>query len=417
MIQQVAGEPLLAPLHPPSFPYRPTFMGLKSTCSKLLVLAACLLVFILFVPLLLPHPRWFTTSSSTAFMSSTTQLLQSPCNGREYADRALKLTFEMSCLGWVANDDRKFEASDVVFVNDAFYVLADNAWQMLQFDTFIHPFNKRNKQIRPDANAHIPKADSSFEALVYDEEASVFYATREAIAQEDKTYVGEIWQLRMGGGETYEVLEKCDSEFEFSAENKGFEGMVLLKDSGGEVYLLGLCEGNYCKGGKDGRSKGNGRMVLMKKGLVTSHKEEKCIWQTVRVLNLPKEIAFEDYSSASMYGKALAITSQQESMLWIGEVNLDDDFRMSEADALEVQSGGSFYLFPRDNDCNVVYCNIEGISFINNRMLVAVSDQMKHGRQDFRCLQKDQSLHVFSLPAKADTPADNALLGDSKRLP
>lgn len=33
--------------------------------------------------------------------------------------------------------------------------------------------------------------------------------------------------------------------------------------------------------------------------------------------------------------------------------------------------GGKVLHFPRDNDCNVVYCNIEGIAFINDRMIVA----------------------------------------------
>ncbi len=29
-------------------------------------------------------------------------------------------------------------------------------------------------------------------------------------------------------------------------------------------WLLGLCEGNFCSGGKHGRTKGNGRIVLSK---------------------------------------------------------------------------------------------------------------------------------------------------------
>lgn len=27
-------------------------------------------------------------------------------------------------------------------------------------------------------------------------------------------------------------------------------------------YMLGLCEGNYCKGGSEGRERGNGRLVV-----------------------------------------------------------------------------------------------------------------------------------------------------------
>ena len=43
-----------------------------------------------------------------------------------------------------------------------------------------------------------------------------------------------------------------------------------------------------------------------------------------------------------------------------------------------------------------------GIHFVDGaagQLLVAVSDRMKgRGRQDFRCLEKDQSMHLFSLP-------------------
>ena len=42
---------------------------------------------------------------------------------------------------------------------------------------------------------------------------------------------------------------------------------------------------------------------------------------------------------------------------------------------------------------------------LGEEMLVAVSDKMKgKGRQPFRCLAKDQSIHVFVLPEKADKP-------------
>ena len=44
-------------------------------------------------------------------------------------------------------------------------------------------------------------------------------------------------------------------------------------------------------------------------------------------------------------------------------------------------------------------CNVEGIHFMNDEMLMAVSDKMKSkGRQDFRCASKDQSIHAFVIP-------------------
>lgn len=39
------------------------------------------------------------------------------------------------------------------------------------------------------------------------------------------------------------------------------------------------------------------------------------------------------------------------------------------------------------------------IHWISDNMVVAVSDQAKDkGRQDFRCMSKDQSIHVFMVP-------------------
>ena len=39
------------------------------------------------------------------------------------------------------------------------------------------------------------------------------------------------------------------------------------------------------------------------------------------------------------------------------------------------------------------------VSFVDDNLLVAVSDKMKSGgKQPFRCLQKDQSIHTFVLP-------------------
>jgi len=60
---------------------------------------------------------------------------------------------------------------------------------------------------------------------------------------------------------------------------------------------------------------------------------------------------------------------------------------------------GSTYDFPKNDRCETIYCNIEGIEWLNDEMIVAVSDKMKgKGKQDFLCFDKDQSVHVFVLP-------------------
>ena len=71
-------------------------------------------------------------------------------------------------------------------------------------------------------------------------------------------------------------------------------------------------------------------------------------------------------------------------------------------------AGGKVYDFPRTTGgCEVQYCNVEGIHWVSGgkdtekspQMLVAVSDKMKsRGRQSASCFDKDQSVHLFSMP-------------------
>jgi hypothetical protein len=60
---------------------------------------------------------------------------------------------------------------------------------------------------------------------------------------------------------------------------------------------------------------------------------------------------------------------------------------------------GNMYDFPKNDLCETIYCNIEGVHWISDDLVMAVSDKMKgKGKQDFRCFDKDQSVHVFILP-------------------
>merc|ERR1712160_212743 len=113
-------------------------------------------------------------------------------------------------------------------------------------------------------------------------------------------------------------------------------------------------------------------MVLMKK--------VGCLWETVKVIDVPKTAYFTDYSdiSARRNGK-VAITTQEDSAVWIGQLlgvvdgKLDPDIVAFDKDEHEV------FQFPMSPGCKTLYCNIEGVSFINDNMIIAVSDKMKKG--------------------------------------
>lgn len=85
----------------------------------------------------------------------------------------------------------------------------------------------------------------------------------------------------------------------------------------------------------------------------------------------------------------LAILSQENAAVWIGDFDID---------TLEFgDSPGQVFHLPRDNHCERIYCNVEGIQWIDDYRLVLTSDKAK-STQPFWCDFKDQSVHIFSLP-------------------
>uniref|UniRef100_A0A0G4FFQ4 Uncharacterized protein n=1 Tax=Chromera velia CCMP2878 TaxID=1169474 RepID=A0A0G4FFQ4_9ALVE len=196
---------------------------------------------------------------------------------------------------------------------------------------------------------------------------------------------------------SYAITKECPSEFTFTNGNKGFEGAAGLRMKSGELLILAVCEGNHCEGGKKGKEVGNGLGVLMKK---EEDKDGSCIWKTLKTVNLPKAAEFVDYSALAIKGKRVAVTSQENSAVWLGELEgVDKDGVVADPKKVAFSDKGEVMFFPRDTNCMELYCNVEGIDFINEHLLVAASDQMKkRGRQDFRCLAKDQSVHVFQIP-------------------
>jgi hypothetical protein len=81
----------------------------------------------------------------------------------------------------------------------------------------------------------------------------------------------------------------------------------------------------------------------------------------------------------------LAVVSQASARVWTARVDED-------AHAL-VHGSDAVYRFP-----NKSYGNVEGIAWLSEDTLVAVSDKKKT-RQPERCAEKDQSIHVFRIPA------------------
>eukprot|EP00591_Stephanopyxis_turris_P017108 CAMPEP_0195539194 /NCGR_PEP_ID=MMETSP0794_2-20130614/49928_1 /TAXON_ID=515487 /ORGANISM="Stephanopyxis turris, Strain CCMP 815" /LENGTH=321 /DNA_ID=CAMNT_0040673217 /DNA_START=494 /DNA_END=1459 /DNA_ORIENTATION=+ len=305
---------------------------------------------------------------------------------------------------------RKFEASDITVLENNgrrhAYVVHDSLWALSRIDLeSMIPLSPRHVQVESDV---VREGESDYEGLFHHD--SLFYAIRESIEFNkkgdhrplvDKGYHAVIEELDIADDDgTYSVLDSCPSEFTFETYNKGLEGVVgVVDDKSGELHLLGLCEANDCKKSHQDKP-GNGKILVMKKIIVG----DACVWKTVNVLSIPDTAMFHDYSAIAIKSDGtVAISSQEDSALWIGKLtNTNDASKL----AFDESFDGRVYRFPVSNDgCDVLYCNVEGLYFLSDDILVGVSDKMKSkGKQHGRCLEKDQSIHLFALPYTKGDP-------------
>lgn len=372
-------------------------------------------------------------TAATAFFSqsSTINFKAAPaiphtgewCSGsgaKLFSKSTLKSIAERTIYGLLRYDatagETRFEASDVIRVDDHFYVVCDSSWSILKISDGLPLLSRDNQLIHHDASFQPPShQDSGFEAIIHDMSSfshgaghEDFYLVRESVetttASGKSIYDAQIMKVHVTDS-SYSVVETCHSEFTFEGDSKGFEGAASLRGSDGVLYILGLCEGNFCEETR-GKEPGNGRVVIMAKEL-DDKAQDGCIWKTKRVLKLPPTANFVDYSALAIHHstQSVAITSQENSQLWVGQLSGGSDGAF-DPEAAEF-SEGEVFDFPRaPATCEVQYCNIEGIHWVSGKkdegtpqMLVAVSDKMKSkGRQDAACQDKDQSIHLFTLP-------------------
>jgi hypothetical protein len=151
----------------------------------------------------------------------------------------------------------------------------------------------------------------------------------------------------------FAYLGRAWLEFPLEGLNKGLEGLTCVHRQD-RTWLLGLCEGNRCRDGAEGRRPGGGRIQVFGRG--------RRHWHRAATIRLPSTLPFQDFSSLAVAGDRLAVLSQESSALWVGHLR---------PSSWELADQG----------------------------VVWVSDRAKRdGRQDDRCRAKDQSIHVFTIP-------------------
>ena len=269
--------------------------------------------------------------------------------------------------------DPRLEASGVLAKDGRFYVIFDNLPHIACIGPDLAGAARDNHLIMQDRGHR-----RGFEDIAYDPWSDRFYVLIESLRRGRAVYMAAVQEYDAG----FRYTGRAWLDFPLDRPNKGLEGLACVRRDG-QVYLLALCEGNRCKGGAEGRVPGGGRVQVFRRG--------DGQWDRVARIRLPETVLFQDYSGIAVTGGRIAVVSQESSALWVGNLA---------PDGWELTGAGMSYALPRSADGSIVYGTAEGVSWIAPDEVVMVSDKAKPD-QDPRCRAKDQSIHIFRIPASA----------------
>jgi len=143
-----------------------------------------------------------------------------------------------------------------------------------------------------------------FEDIAHDPVSRHFYVLIESRSR-GRGFMAEVQEY----DERFAYLGRAWLEFPLVGSNKGLEGLTCVHRRD-RTYLLGLCEGNRCRDGEEGRQPGGGRIQVFERG--------RHHWDRVAAIRLPVTLPFEDFSSLAVAGERMAVLSQASSALWVG---------------------------------------------------------------------------------------------------
>jgi hypothetical protein len=251
------------------------------------------------------------------------------------------------------------------------FVVFDDRTEVGRFSNDLQP-NETNELLG------LEDADFGYEGITYNAAKQRFYLLVEARKHARGCYQA----LLVEYDDEFNYQKERPLDFTFKSGNKGFEAVAHVRRDN-QDYVLALCEGNKCKCGSKGRKPGGGRVQVFEK--------KRKRWAHSGTIALPATLPFVDYSGMSIDHGRVAIVSQVNSMLWVGQF---DEASWTWRDA------GQLYEFPRSDQGTIRYGNIEGVGWISPTRIVTVSDRRKKKDQPDKALaEKDQSVHIFDIPS------------------
>ena len=252
----------------------------------------------------------------------------------------------------------RLEASGIaLFDENTALVVFDNLNQVARIDLSLKP-QPRN------ALLPAPSLGSGFEDICIDHRDRQVFCLVESVEDFDARLRGFVAEYDQAG----HFIRCTRLPSPLAKQNKGFEGLDHMW-RGSREYLYVLSEAGH---------KGKGRIEVFVRARGGQ-------WKASHRIPLPKKAEFKDYAALAYRYRQLAVVSQSSARLWVAQID--------EKARAVVRGSEAVYRFPSKS-----YENVEGIAWLAQNTLVAVSDRKKK-RQPDRCSDKDQSIHLFRIPA------------------
>jgi hypothetical protein len=264
-------------------------------------------------------------------------------------------------------ESSRLEASGVALLNDSTaLVVFDNLNQIARVDLSLE--RRKSNGLQP-----APSLGIGFEDITHDDKSGRVFCLIEALEDFDRRFHGFVVEYDSAG--QFTGCTRLDTKFK--RENKGFEGLEHVW-RGGREFLYALREGNHGRGSRHS----GGRVDVFARTPDGG-------WEAVKSIRLPRKADFEDYAAVAYRFGQIAVVSQESARLWVA--------RIDEKRRAVVQGSDIVYRFPSKS-----YGNVEGIAWLTRDTLVAVSDR-RSADQPVRYKKKDQSIHIFRIPAEHAT--------------
>jgi hypothetical protein len=273
-------------------------------------------------------------------------------------------------LSPVAPELDRLEASGVMLQEGLLWVIFDNLPHVAGIGSSLVPGRSVPVMVRQ------PGPAPGYEDIAHDEVTGQRFLLIESAAVPGSGFRPQIDEY----DSHWRRISRRWVELDLEHPNKGLEGLTCIR-RGGRQYLLALSEGNRNQGGRRGRRPGGGLVQVLER--------QGAAWVVLDRIHLPPGLPFTDYSGLSVRGQQIAVVSQQCSAIWIGHLD---------AASWQVTGGGQVHGFPRDRHGRLLYGTVEGVSWVDDQTVAAVSDRAKrHWPRRLRATA--ESVHLFALPA------------------